>query len=172
MQWNPLDGIRPRKGRPCKAWSRTVERECKVLNKTWSDMKQLAQARVRCREGSRKLRRRTNYGVPQASLSCPTLFLLFLNDLLCLTTNSILFSILFFVCRWQQPLCYNAQPRLYEVGVSRNCMQDTLNSDLVKIEEWERANRVEFNHAKLNAVCYCTSESQIMAKTFVCTVVR
>ena len=42
MQWNPLDGIGRKKGRPCETWRRTVERECKNLNKIWSDLKQLA----------------------------------------------------------------------------------------------------------------------------------
>ena len=47
MQWNPLNGIGRKKGRPCETWWRTVERECKNLNKTWPDLKQLAQSRVR-----------------------------------------------------------------------------------------------------------------------------
>ena len=51
MQGNHLDGIGSRKGRPCETWRRTVARESKDLNKTWSDMKQLAQSRVRCRVG-------------------------------------------------------------------------------------------------------------------------
>ena len=51
MQWNSLDGIGGRKGRPCETWRRTVERQCKNLSKTWSDLKQLAQTRVRCRVG-------------------------------------------------------------------------------------------------------------------------
>ena len=51
MQWNPLDGIGRKKGRPCETWRRTVERECKNLNKTWPDLKQLAQSRVRWRVG-------------------------------------------------------------------------------------------------------------------------
>ena len=37
-----------------------------------------------------------------------------------------------------------AHLNLNEVGVSRNSMDDRLNSDLVKIEEWGHANRVEF----------------------------
>ena len=59
MQWNPLNGIGRRMRR------QTVEKECKNLNKTWSDLKQVAQSRVRCRVGvvdarlgSRKLIRR------------------------------------------------------------------------------------------------------------------
>ena len=51
MQWNPLDGIATRKGRPSETCRRTVEKECKNLNKTWSDLKQLAQSRVRWRVG-------------------------------------------------------------------------------------------------------------------------
>ena len=46
MQWNPLYGIGRRNGRACETWRRTVERECKNLNKTWPDLKQLAQSRV------------------------------------------------------------------------------------------------------------------------------
>ena len=51
MQWYPLDGIGRKKGRPCETWRRTVERECKNLNKTWPDLKQLPQSRVRWRVG-------------------------------------------------------------------------------------------------------------------------
>ena len=47
IQWNPLNGIGRRKGRPCETCRRTVERECKNLNKTLSDLKQLAQSKVR-----------------------------------------------------------------------------------------------------------------------------
>ena len=73
--------------------------------------------------------------MPQASVISPTLFLLFLNDLLCFTTNPI------YSFADDSSLChsynYNAHPNLNEVGVNRNYMDDTLNSDLVKIEEWE-----------------------------------
>ena len=51
MQWNRLDGIGRKKGRPCETWRRTVERVCKNLNKTLPDLKQLAQSRVRWRVG-------------------------------------------------------------------------------------------------------------------------
>ena len=46
-------------------------------------------------------------------------------------------------------------------------MNDTLYSDLVKIEEW--GVQIEWNlmHAKPNAVCYRTSEHPILAKTFI-----
>ena len=52
MQWNPLNGIGRKKGRPCETCRRTVKGECKNLNKTWPDLKQLAQSRVRWRVGT------------------------------------------------------------------------------------------------------------------------
>ena len=85
-------------------------------------------------------------GVPQGLVISPTLFLLFLNYLLCLTTNPI------YSFADDSSLChsysYNAHPNPNEVGVNRNYMDDTLNSDLVKSEEWGRVNRVEFNARK------------------------
>ena len=39
-------------------------------------------------------------------------------------------------------------------------MDDTLNSVLVKIEEWGVQIEWNLTHVKLNAVCYRTSESQ------------
>ena len=63
MQWNPLDGIGRRKGRPCETWRRTVERECKNLNKTLPDLKQLAQSRGG-ELASRKLRRKIAFKRP------------------------------------------------------------------------------------------------------------
>ena len=46
MKWNPLDGIGRSKQRSCETCRRTVKKECKNLNKIWSDMKQLPQSRV------------------------------------------------------------------------------------------------------------------------------
>ena len=48
MQWNPLGDMKEKRGDLVR---RTMERECKNLNKTWPDLKQLAQSRVRCRVG-------------------------------------------------------------------------------------------------------------------------
>ena len=39
LQWNPLDGLGRKNGRPCETWRRTVEREWTNLNKTWPDLK-------------------------------------------------------------------------------------------------------------------------------------
>ena len=67
-------------------------------------------------------------GVPQGSVISPTLFL---NELLCLTSNPI------YLFEDDSSLChsynYNAHHNLNEVGESRNYMDDTLNSDPLKI---------------------------------------
>ena len=44
--WTVLEEKRGGLVRPCENWRRTVERECKNLNKTWPDLKQLVQSRV------------------------------------------------------------------------------------------------------------------------------
>ena len=74
----------------------------------------------------------------QGSVISPTIFLLFLNDLLCLTTNLIYsFADDSSHCH---SYSYNAHANLNEVDVCKNCVDVKLNSDLVKIEEWRRAN--------------------------------
>ena len=67
-------------------------------------------------------------------MNSPNLLLPFLNDLLCLTTNAI-YS-LADDCSLCHSYSYNAHPNPNEVGVNSNYMDDTLNLDLVKIEEW------------------------------------
>ena len=45
-------------------------------------------------------------------------------------------------------------------------MDDTLNPDLVKIEEWGVQIESNLTHAKPKAVSYRTSQSPILTKTF------
>ena len=86
--------------------------------------------------------------MPQGSVISPTLFLLFLYSFA--DDSSLCHS-----------YSYNVHPNLDEVGVIRNCIDDTLNSDAVKLEEKRRANRVEF-YARKTQCCLEIVKSEIL----------
>src|SRR5699024_1843053 len=83
-----------------------------------------------------------NAGVPQGSVLSPTLFLIFINDLLSLTANPI------YSFADDSSLChsysFSRPPSSSAVENRRRNMNDSLNDDLVKIIEWGKSNRVEF----------------------------
>lgn len=87
-----------------------------------------------------------NAGVPQGSVLSPTLFLIFINDLLSLTANPV------FSFADDSNLChsysFSKRPTSLEIERRRKIMNDTLNDDLKLIEEWGQANRVDFNARK------------------------
>lgn len=87
-----------------------------------------------------------NAGVPQGSVLSPSLFLIFINDLLDRTTNPI------YSFADDSNLChsysFDRRPNLSVVQGKRREMNVMLNHDLHLISEWGRENRVEFNARK------------------------
>jgi len=93
-----------------------------------------------CVDGVQSRSQAINAGVPQGSVLGPTLFLIFINDLLECTTNPI--------HSFVDDSTLHACPPPGSPSDARQQIADSLESDLAKIDEWGKKWLVTFNASK------------------------
>lgn len=107
-----------------------------------------------------------NSGVPQGSALAPTLFLIFINDLLNLTVNPLYC----FADDSTLDASYSFESRVsantHAVSAMREEMVASLNSDLNIIRDWGKANRVDFNASKTQSCLLSMKTNRTVASVY------
>lgn len=93
-----------------------------------------------------------NAGVPQGSCLSPTLFLIFINDLLSITRNPV--HCFADDSTLHHSYSFSNKPSRLTVDNYRRQMNSTLNEDLSRILEWGKINLVAFNASKTQSCLF------------------
>ena len=97
-------------------------------------------------DGHRSSFKSINSGVPQGSVLSPTLFLIFINDLLSCTSSPI--HSFADDSTLHYSFSFNRQPSVQQLEAARDSALAQLTSDLAKITNWGKENLVVFNASK------------------------
>lgn len=103
-------------------------------------------------------------GVPQGSCLSPTLFLIFINDLLSCTNNSIHSFADDSTLHSSYTLPRNHVPE--DVRLARINMSKSLNDDLSKISIWSEDNLVKFNASKTQSCFFFFKQARFLHSRF------
>ena len=91
--------------------------------------------------GSQSSQQMIKCGVPQGSILCPLLFLIYINDL-CI------------VCKSTEPVLFADDTNLFSSGSNAISLQDGVNNDLAIIAEWLKVNKLSLNIKKTHFMCF------------------